>query len=503
MRKLVEARGIVKGFPGVQALKGVDFDLFPGEVHALVGENGAGKSTLINILTGVLSPDEGELRLNDEPRQFHSPHDARSAGIHVIHQELAVVPHLDVATNLVLSDLPIRKGAVSRALGIVDWRELRRRADEALKAVGSPVDGRTMARNLSVAQLQLIEIARALEGEFQVILFDEPTSSLGPAERDELFGHIRRLLKAGIGVVYISHRLEEILDLADRITVLKDGEVVATGKAETFDIDAIVRAMTGKTVRTVERRSRAVGNVVLKVEDLSCAPSLQDVSLTLRQGEIVGLAGLIGAGRTELAECIFGARPFKGEVYLDDRKVAPQSPAEAIQLGIGYSTEDRKSAGLFHFLPTGTNIAIGALSRREVSGDYLRGGVWLNRESLKRLAQDVIHDLQIRPSDPAIASGTMSGGNQQKVVLGRLVASRLRILLLDEPTRGIDVAAKAQIWQLIHRLAEEGVSILAISSDIPELVGNVDRVLVMRRGRIVAEVPGAEVSEERVMRHAV
>jgi ABC-type sugar transport system ATPase subunit len=504
MPKLIEAHGIIKRFPGVTALKGVDFDLLPGEVHSLVGENGAGKSTLVNILTGVLPPDEGELRVGGEPVRFDSPYDARLAGIHVIHQEVAFVPHLDVATNLALGSLPLRRGRLSRLLGIVDREELVSRAERTLATVRSRIDAGTPAAQLSVAQTQLLEIARALDGDFRIILFDEPTSSLGPAERDELFAHIRHLRQSGIGVLYISHRLDEVLSLADRITVLKDGTVVASGPADRFDLDEIVRLMTGSAVRATTATTRVGGDLLLEVSGLASPPQIDGAELSLRRGEIVGLAGLVGAGRTELAECIYGQRPFTaGEIRYEGRSIRPRCPAEALELGIGYATEDRKSAGIFHQLSVEANIAVGALSRRQVAGEFTRAGSWLRRDRLRRLAVDLVARLQVRPGNVAARVGAMSGGNQQKIVLARLLASRLRVLILDEPTRGIDVGAKAQIWQLIRQLADEGVGVLAISSDIPELIGNVDRLLVMRRGRIAAEIPGAEIREDRVMRHAV
>jgi ABC-type sugar transport system ATPase subunit len=501
---LVEARGIVKRFPGVTALKSVDFDLAPGEVHTLVGENGAGKSTLVNILTGVLSPDEGTLQVNGEAVDFASPRDARSAGIHVIHQELTFVPQLDVATNLALGALPIRAGPVAAFFGVIDREELHRRARRALHAAGCAVEPGTKAGKLSVPQAQLLEIARALDGDFRIILFDEPTSSLGPAERDELFGHIRRLRNSGIGVLYISHRLGEVLQLADRITVLRDGAVVATGTAETFDIDRIVRLMTGREVAGQRYHARPVGEIRLEVSGLSSPPQVSDASLVLRRGEIVGLAGLIGAGRTELAECLFGVRPVQdGTIRLNGRPIAPGSPFEALQLGIGYATEDRKNAGVFHRLPIDLNIAIGALSRAETASGVIGAGSRLKRSDVRALATRLVQRLGVRPATLGTLAGMLSGGNQQKVMLARLVAARLQVLILDEPTRGVDVGAKAQIWELLRWLADEGMALLVISSDIPELIGTVDRLLVLRRGRIAAEIDGSEVTEDRVMRHAV
>jgi ABC-type sugar transport system ATPase subunit len=504
MQPLVKARSIRKRFPGVEALKGIDFDLLPGEVHSLVGENGAGKTTFVNILTGLHASDAGTLEIVGRPVAFDSPRDARLAGVHVIHQELSFVPQLDVATNLALGSLPLRRGMLARIFGVIDRGELHRRAGRSLAAAGATIHPDASAGSLSVAQAQQLEIARALDGDFGIILFDEPTSSLGPGERDELFAHIRRLRAAGIGILYISHRLDEILALSDRITVLKDGAVVASGPAAEFEIDRVVQLMTGRAIKAAVGRPRAPGEVVLEVRGLSSPPAVRHVDLALRQREIVGLAGLVGAGRTELAHCLYGARPIaSGEILYRGRPFRPDSPADALSCGIGYATEDRTSAGVFRLLSTESNIAIGAFLRLSTSSklaDRFRG---IDRRQLRGLAAELVAQLQIRPSGLSTLVGTMSGGNQQKVVLARLIASSLGILILDEPTRGIDVGAKAQIWQLIRELAGQGMAVLAISSDIPELLGNVERLLVMRRGETVAELPGTGLSEDQVMRHAV
>jgi ABC-type sugar transport system ATPase subunit len=501
---LIEARGIVKRFSGNAVLKGVDFELLPGEIHSLVGENGAGKSTLVNILTGLLSPDEGELRVRGKPVRFDSPREARLAGIHVIHQELTFAPGLSVATNIALGALPLRDSPLGRLFGLVDRDEVMRRARRALEKANTVIDPAAPAGRLSVAQAQLLEIARALDGDFQVILFDEPTSSLGPRERDELFVNIRRLRASGIGILYISHRLDEILGLSDRITVLRDGAIVASGVAGEFDTDRIVRSMTGSAMRQVAARSSEPGEVILEVRGLSSPPHVEHAEFSLRRGEIVGMAGLVGAGRTEVAGCVYGVRPVAtGEIRFEGKTVAPKSPSEALGLGIGYATEDRKGAGIFHMLNVETNISTGALARPNVARRFTYGTSWLKRGSLRALAGGLLKELNVRPPNAKAIAGTLSGGNQQKVMFARLIAGDLRVLMLDEPTRGVDVGAKAQIWQLIRRLADEGMGILAISSDIPELIGNVDRVLVMRRGRIVAEVAGDDVSEDRLMRHMV
>jgi ABC-type sugar transport system ATPase subunit len=501
---VLKGRGIIKRFPGVVALKGVDFDVLPGEVHALLGENGAGKSTLVNILTGVLAPDEGTLSVGDSAVEFDSPRDARVAGIHVIHQELSFVPQLDIATNLALGNLPLRDGAAARVLGLVDRRELHRRARRALAATGDHLKSTTAAAKLSVAQAQILEIARAMDGDFRVILFDEPTSSLGPAERDELFAQIRHLREKRIGIVYISHRLEEVFDLADYVTVLRDGSVAASGPVSGFDNNRVVELITGKAATRNQPVARALGDLSLEVSNLSSPPQVVEVSFALRRGEIVGLTGLVGAGRTELAECLYGVRAMtNGEIKLDGNVVTPTTAAEAIRLGIGYATEDRKDSGIFHRLGIDVNIAISALGRPAVGRRFLRAPGLLRAGELRKVAAELIASLGIRPSHVRTPVGTLSGGNQQKVMLARLVAAQLRILILDEPTRGVDVGAKDQIWALLQHLAEDGLPLLVISSDVPELLGRVDRVLVMRRGRIVAELAGDGVSEAEIMRHAL
>jgi len=501
---IVMARGIVKRFPGVIALKGVDFDLLPGQVHALLGENGAGKSTLVNILTGVLAPDDGTLTVGRTRVEFGSPRDARAAGVHAIHQELSFVPQLDIATNLALGRLPIRGGKVARLLGVIDREELHRRAGRTLAAIGSGLEPTTSASHLSVAQAQILEIARALDGDFRVILFDEPTSSLGPVERNELFARVRQLRAGGIGIVYVSHRLEEVFELADYVTVLRDGIVAGSGPAAEFDGERITELITGKSVTFRELRGREIGDVCLDVTRLTSPPEVLDATFKLRRGEIVGLTGLVGAGRTELAECLFGARTTStGTVTLEGHPIAPASPAEALRAGIGYATEDRKSAGIFHRLSIDLNIGISALCRAPVARRFLWLGTVVRLRDMRAVARELSARLGVRPARLRTPAGALSGGNQQKVILARLIAAQLRVLVLDEPTRGVDVGAKDQIWDLLLRLAEDGLALLVISSDIPELIGRVDRILVMRRGRIVAEVGGAGASEDRIMRYAI
>ena len=469
-------------------------------MHALLGENGAGKSTLVNVLTGVHHPDKGTVLVDGEPVEIGSPHDAAARGIRVIHQELAFVPQLDVATNLSLGEIPIHGGRLLRLLRIVDRNELRMRAETALAVVGHPVKPETRAADMSVAQAQLVEIARALSSHFRILLLDEPTSALSPFEQDELFAHLRRFKDSGIGILYISHRLEEVIEIADRVTVLRDGRVVGQLSSSELSMDRIIHLMSGSARKEVSVEGRHVGNRVLEVRGLTREPFFRDVSFSLHAGEIVGLTGLVGAGRTEIARCIFGADPFeKGEILFDGRPIRPASPREAIDIGIGYATEDRKLEGIFHVRPIRDNILIGPMARRDVSQTILNTLRLLDRRAVDSMVWNGIRTLGIRPANPTALAGTISGGNQQKVVLARWLASKVRTLILDEPTRGIDVASKFEIWGLIKQLAADGVAILAISSEVPELLGNADRIVVMKAGRIVSEVSHEGATEAEVM----
>lgn len=502
--QLLEARKIVKTFPGVRALDEVDFDLRSGEVHALLGENGAGKSTLVNVLTGVHRPDHGEVRIDGREVTIDSPHEAREHAIRVIHQELAFVPQLDVATNLSLGEIPIRKGWFSRVVGgVVDRDELERRAAAALALIGNPVDPDTRGADISVAQAQLLEITRALSSQFRILLLDEPTSSLSPSERDDLFHQLRSLKGRGIGIVYISHRLEEVVEIADRVTVLRDGRVVATLDPTEITVDRIIELMTGLAKREIGHRRAEHGETALELHGLTRAPAFRDVNLVVRSGEIVGVTGLIGAGRTELARCIFGVdQTDSGEVRLRGERVQPRSARDALNLGIAYGTEDRKGEGIFPWRPIRDNIALGPLARADVARRIAGCGQLIRAERVSALVRNAIRKLAIRPPDPDVLAGTISGGNQQKVVLARLIESGADVLLLDEPTRGIDVGSKQEIWKLIKELVDRGVAVLVISSEVPELLTHADRLVVMRQGQIVAEMSAESTTEAEVMRIA-
>ncbi len=481
--------GVSKSFSGVKALRDVSFGVREGEVHALVGENGAGKTTLIKIVAGALRPDRGTVRLWGQPAAFHTPSQSQAAGISVIHQELNLLPLMSVAENLFLGREPRRAG-----LPLLHWGRFRAMAREALARVGLDLDPDVRVDRLSIAEKQLVEIAKALTLDAQVILMDEPSATLTDRELGRLFAIIRDLKGRGVSVLYISHRLEEVFAIADRVTVLRDGAWIATRPVGELDRRELIRMMVGREVEEEFPPRRAtIGGELLRVEGLCAGERLRDASFTLHRGEVLGLAGLVGAGRTELARAIFGADPRdSGTIYLEGQPVRIRSCAQAIRHGLALLTEDRKEQGLHLDLGLHQNISLVNL-RELVRLGLLRLG------EERRVADGYVRDLDIRTPSAAQRVRNLSGGNQQKVVLAKWLFSEARILLFDEPTRGIDVGAKYEIYLLINRLAEQGLGVLLISSELPELIGLCDRILVMSEGRIVGEVVGGEMTQERVM----
>ena len=480
---------VSKGYSGVQALHDVSFGIEAGEVHGLVGENGAGKTTLIKIVAGALRPDAGTIRLRGEPVEFHSPSHSQSLGISVIHQELNLLPLMSVAENLFLGREP-RRGR----LPLLHWPRFRAQAREALATVGLELDPETRVERLSIAEKQLVEIAKALTLDAQIILMDEPSATLTERELRRLFDIIRDLKRRGVTTLYISHRLEEIFEIADRVTVLRDGEWVGTRPVGELDRRELIRMMVGRELEDEfpERRVE-IGEELLRVEGLSAHGRVDDASFVLHRGEVLGLAGLVGAGRTELARAIFGADPIDaGQVVLEGRPVRIRSCAEAIRHGLALLTEDRKEQGLHLDLGLHQNISLVNL-RELVRLGFLRLG------EERRVAGRYVDQLDIRTPSVVQRVRNLSGGNQQKVVLAKWLFSDARVLLFDEPTRGIDVGAKYEIYLLVNRLAERGLGVLLISSELPELIGLCDRILVMSEGRIVGEVAGAEKTQERIM----
>ncbi|HET6822166.1 MAG TPA: sugar ABC transporter ATP-binding protein [Anaerolineales bacterium] len=485
---ILELKGIRKSFAGVEVLHDVSFELRPGEVHALLGENGAGKSTLVKIITGVHQPDTGELSLNGKPVHFNDARESRQAGIAAIYQELSLFPDLDVAENIFVGRQPLTTGRR------VDWRKLYAEAGKLLESLGVKLDLKQKARALSIAQQQMVEIARAFSINARILIMDEPTSSLTLHEVDDLFRLVRRLRQEGTAVIFISHRLEELYALADRVTILRDGAYVGTRPMQEVTRDDLIRMMVGRTITNLfPKQEVQPGDVVLKVEHLSRAGSFHDVSFELRRGEILGMAGLVGAGRTNVARAIFGVEPATGgQIEINGREVRITSPKQAIALGLAYVPEDRQLHGLIPTMPLTPNISLPMLPA------YAQKG-WLRDRLERKSAFDAALQMEVRANNIWQLARELSGGNQQKVVLAKWLSTNPRILILDEPTRGIDVGTKAAVHGLMSKLAAEGLSILMISSELPEILGMSDRVLVMREGYVTAEFSRAEATQENII----
>jgi ABC-type sugar transport system ATPase subunit len=471
---LLRLHQVSKTYPGVQALAGVDFDVDAGEVHALLGENGAGKSTLMKVIAGSVRPETGSMTLDGEDVAFGSPEHARQRGIAIVYQELSLVPPLSVAENVFL-------GRWARTAGIVNWNTVERSAQAALAQVGFAGNPDRPVARLGMAERQVVEIAKALAHDARVLLLDEPTSALSDREARRLFEIIRDLTGSGVAVVYVSHRLSEVLQIADRVTVLRDGRRIETVAARTVNEAALARMMVGHELESdVGPRGRSEANVVLRTRGLARPPRLKPIDLDLRAGEIVAIFGLVGAGRTRLARTLFGLEPAtEGTIELDGTNVLIDSPAKAIRRGIGYVGEDR-STGIVPRMSIAANITLASLDR------ISRAGV-IDFDEERRVANGYVRELTIRTSSIDRRAGTLSGGNQQKSVLARWLCTDARILLLDDPTRGIDVGAKEEVFRLVRRLADEGVAILYFTSELKEARALADRVLVMAGGEIVAE----------------
>jgi ABC-type sugar transport system ATPase subunit len=480
---------VSKGFDNVQALAAVDLEIAGGEVLALVGENGAGKSTLLRILNGDYRPDVGSLAIDGESVAFGAPGDAHAAGVRVIYQEPEIVPHVNVAENLFVGELPRRGGRV------VDIGRLRRDAQEQIDRYGfhDVLRPGTEGAKLSSSQRQLVEILRAIKGSARLIAFDEPTSSLTETEVERLFGIIERLRRDGVAIIYVSHRLHEVLRLADRIAVLRDGHLVDTRAAQGTTGAELMRLMVGRSVSQVfpaQRRPRA--DIALRAEGLS-TDWLRDISFEVRAGEVLGVAGLVGAGRSELAKALFGDVPLRaGRIEVAGRQLRPRSPRDAIRAGIGYAPENRKDEALVLMRSLRENISLASL-------EHLRRGRFVRAGEERRLVGDLIRRLEIKTPSAEQEVAKLSGGNQQKGVLARWLARNPKVLLLDEPTRGIDVGAKAEIYRLIDELASEGMAVVFISSELSEVIGMSDRVLVMQAGRITGQLDREDATEERII----
>jgi ribose transport system ATP-binding protein len=486
----LEMRGICKSYDTTPVLRDVDFNAKVGEIHALAGENGAGKSTLIKILSGAVLRDAGAIAIDGLAAELSTPLDARRAGIRVVYQEFSLVPHLSITENILLGQLP-----GSWRGRWVDWREAEQRAHDALEALDFKLPPtRTLVRNLPVSQRQMIEIAKALVDRPKILVLDEPSAVLSAPDLERLFAALRRLRDRGTTVVYVSHRLDEVFDISDRITVLKDGALVDTVRAADIDQPGLVRMMVGRELRDLYQPSIGkVGDVALAVHGLGRPGVFEDVSFELRAGEIVGLFGLVGSGRTEVARAIFGADRLQvGELTLEDRPFHPHSPADALRAGIAMVSEDRVRDGLVLFQSVRDNVSLASFRAMARWG-------FISRRLQDVLVRRVVADVGVRGAALRDPVQRLSGGNQQRVVLAKWLLRGARVLILDEPTRGVDVGAKAEIYRIVARLANEGMAVLLISSELREILEMVDRTLVMRYGRIVGAFDRADATEERLL----
>jgi ribose transport system ATP-binding protein len=490
---LLEMNGIQKRFHGVHALKNVHFDLNAGEIHALVGENGAGKSTLMKVLTGIYQPDEGEITYLDTPYHVKNIGESQQLGISMIHQELNMMNHLTVAQNIFIG----RESLSGKVF--IDDNEMNRKAQSLFDLLGIRIDPRTTLGNLTVGKQQMVEIAKAISRDCKLLVLDEPTAALTQTEIDELFKIMRDLKAKGIGMIYISHRMDEIKLISDRITVMRDGEYVGTVKTDSVTKDEIVNMMIGRVVYEDPKTQSEVAedaDVVLEVRNLCSGNTIKDVSFKLRRGEILGFAGLMGAGRTEVARAIFGADPIdSGEIYVNGKKVEIKTPVDAVKHGIGYLSEDRKRYGLMLFKSVAENTAIASMDR------YVSFGL-IDDGKLKSEAME--YNQKLRTKTPSVDQilKNLSGGNQQKVIIARWLIQDSDILIFDEPTRGIDIGAKSEIYTLMNELSKQGKSIIMISSELVEILRMSDRVLVMCEGRKTGELDISEANQERILKLA-
>lgn len=493
---LLWMRGVSKTFPGVKALDNVQLEAWGGEVLALMGENGAGKSTLMKILSGAYQADPGaEIKIAGEPVAITDPIAAKRHGIAIIYQELSLAPNLSVAENIYLG-VEIANG------GRIDRKAMAAGCRPVLERLGAPFGPETVVSTLSIAEQQLVEIARALHAKSKILVLDEPTTALSSRETERLFALVRQLRSEGIALIYISHRMAEVYELSDRVAVLRDGTYVGTLTRDELSADSLVKMMVGRDLSSFYKKEHdphgSRGPVILEVKGLTDGGKrVKPCSFQLHEGEVLGIAGLVGSGRTELARLIYGADPRAGgEVLLEGRPFTPRTPKDALDAGVAYLTEDRKRLGLFLDMSCGENINIGVIDR-----DASKGGV-LNLASARRRASEAFQALRVRAASPLVIVGSLSGGNQQKVLLSRWLEIGPKVLILDEPTRGVDIGAKSEIYRIIDELAQKGIGVIVISSELPEVIGICDRVLVMREGHIEGEVGGPSgkpVTQESIM----
>jgi inositol transport system ATP-binding protein len=497
MEPLLRMTLISKRFPGVQALDDAGLEVLPGEIHALLGENGAGKSTLIKILSGAQQPDSGTIEFGGQGVTFVSPHDAQRRGIVTIYQEFTLTPNMTIAENVFIGREP--------GLGVfVNWRKMASETRAITKRLGLELQPMSIVRGLSVAEQQMVEIARALSMKSRLIVMDEPTSALSSNEVEKLFRIIRELKAQGLSIIFVTHRLEEVIQICDRYTVLRDGRLVGSGAIADTTVDGIIRLMVGRQVNALfaHRQRTPAGDVVLAVEGLNRrgnaqdqnANVLADVGFEIRRGEILGVAGLVGAGRTEMARAVFGADPFdSGRVFVDGRQVQIRSPQDAIRHGIGLVPEDRKQQALFLALAVRINLSMASHQR------IMRWGVFMDETAERAMVEEYRKKLNIRMASPEQLIASLSGGNQQKVTLARWLALRPKVLIVDEPTRGIDIVAKVEVHNLLFEMARSGIAVVAISSELSEVLAISDRIITMREGRVSGEIKGEDATEEVLM----
>lgn len=489
----LEIKNISKSFPGVKALNKVSLSVHKGEVLALVGENGAGKSTLMKILSGVYEKDEGEILVDGKPAELNSPLKSQHLGISIIYQELNLLLNMNIAENIFLGREQRRK-----VKEFINKREMHEKAKTLLDQVGLNVPTSTRVGTLSTAQKQMIEVAKALSFNSKLIIMDEPTSSLTDKETNILFGIIRVLKNQGVSIVFITHRIREIFVIADRIAIMRDGEMVLAKNTDSINENEVISSMVGRSVDDIFYKEKTqIGNVLLEVKNLSTRGFLKDINFYLREGEILGFAGLVGSGRSEIVRAIFGIdRRETGEFFINGKKAAINNTVDALRKGIGFVPEDRKEQALIRMMNVRSNISLAAL-------DAFRKGLFIEKQKEARVAQEYINKLDIKtPSDRQIVNN-LSGGNQQKVVIGKWMETSPKILILDEPTRGIDVKTKKEIYMLMSHLAKEGVAIIMISSELPEIIGMSDRIIVIHEGRIKGEMPGENATQEAIMKMAL
>ncbi|MGX8711515.1 sugar ABC transporter ATP-binding protein [Clostridium sp. KNHs216] len=491
---VVELKNITKRFPGVVALRDMSLQIKPGEIHGLIGENGAGKSTLIKVLTGVHPADEGEIHVNGENQKFRNPNDAKMAGIACVYQELSIVKLLSITDNIFMGNTVNKKGSI-----FLDYNQMHQKAHELMQSLGQDVDPKKLCGALGMGVQQMVEIARAVSIDTKLIIMDEPTSSLGEKEVQQLMKTVRTLKDRGVAVLFVSHKLEELFELCDRVTVMRDGEHVLTDDIANIDADRLITAMVGRSMdnqfpKVPGKREEEA----LRVEKLCSAGVLHDVSFQAYHGEILGFAGLVGAGRTETFRAIFGADPVdSGEIYIEGEKVRIKSPKNAIAHKIAFLTEDRSSQGLVQAMDIRTNLVLSNMKG-------FQKGPWLDKKKMNQVGEENVRSLQIKTPGLDELVGQLSGGNKQKVVIGKWINTDADIFIFDEPTRGIDVGAKVEVYNIMNSLVEAGKCVIMISSELPEILGMSDRVIVMRSGRVMAEMDcsSSHFNQEDIMKAA-